>query len=108
MELFTKKGKNRGRERLKIKTSPSSGIWRERLKTRLSLTRATRSGTPKNSLTLTGNIREGNTEFQSSPCGGEDTTPKGVNISPSATRRYGGRRGTGLKVARPRLPSPSP
>ena len=93
MELFTKKGKNRGRERLKIKTSPSSGIWRERLKTRLS---------------LTGNIREGNTEFQSSPCGGEDTTPKGVNISPSATRRYGGRRGTGLKVARPRLPSPSP
>ena len=82
MELFTKKGKNRGRERLKIKTSPSSGIWRERLKTRLPLTRTIWRGTLKNSLSLTGNIREGNTEFQSFPCGGEDTTPTGINKKP--------------------------
>ena len=62
MELFTKRTKNRGRGTLKVKTSPPSGLWRERLKIRLSLTMTQ---------------REGNTEFQSFPCGGEDTTPTG-------------------------------
>ena len=62
MELFTKRTKNRGRGTLKVKTSPPSGLWRERLKTRLPLTVTQ---------------REGNTEFQSFPCGGEDTTPTG-------------------------------
>lgn len=51
--------------------------------------------------------KEGNTRFQPSPCGGEDTTPKGVNISPPLHVGYGGRRGTGLRLPGPvSLPPP--
>lgn len=49
---YGKKQKNRGRERLKVKTSPPVTIWRERLKTRLPLTKRE---------------CEGNTEKQSFP-----------------------------------------
>lgn len=87
---YGKRQKNRGRERLKVKTSPPGMIGRERLKIRLSLTKQKWRGTQKNSLSLTKRRREGNTEIQSSPCGGEDTTPKGVNISPSVARRLRG------------------
>lgn len=87
---YGKRQKNRGRERLKVKTSPPGTIVRERLKTRLPLTKQKWRETLKNSLSLTKRRREGNTEIQSSPCGGEDTTPKGVNISPSVARRLRG------------------
>ena len=49
------------------KTSPSGRIMRERHKIKTSPQRAQSAG---------------NTEFQSFPCCGEDTTPKGVKISP--------------------------
>ena len=52
----------------KNKTSPSGRIMRERHKIKTSPQRAQNAG---------------NTEFQSFPCCGEDTTPKGVKISPA-------------------------
>ena len=51
----------------KNKTSPSGKIMRERHKIKTSPQRPQSAG---------------NTEFQSFPCCGEDTTPKGVKISP--------------------------
>ena len=67
MELSGKEQKSRRRGTLKVKTSPLWRIRMERLKIRLP---------------LTGWKKEGNTEIQSSPCGGEDTTPKGVKFPP--------------------------
>lgn len=82
MVLCGKRGNGRVRETLKAKPSPPCKVWRERLNLSLPLLRQVWRETLKSSLPLLDGRVRGTLKVQSFPCGGEDTTPKGVKFPP--------------------------